>query len=165
MQALNVDASADTALYELLRNSSLDCDERAPIYPKRSDIANWDRTRKDLQVCRERGDTRRRAVIMKKLSQLIVDERRQEFFAAADKLRAHGKSSAVLVEPLTKPLVRKSMWAKGASQAATLATLATKPDSCSSEDTILYVDTLRAFRQSPSVCVAQLMLLSSLGRQ
>lgn len=156
MPILDETAADDTELFQLLRNSSIDWDSQAPIYVTPSDIEKWEQTRDDLRICREKGDKVRHATIIRKLSQLLVEQRRQEYFQESNKLRISGKSAANLAKPHENPSRRKAWYGDSTPLAHAVASILTRNEPCSIEDSVSYVEKLVAYqtvarrRPSPS---------------
>lgn len=146
MPILCPEAAAEHDLFNLLRQSSLDCDSNAPIYVKRSDIDRWESTRNDLRICAEQGDMQRRSIIIRSLSRLLIDKRRKEYFQNADNLRTHGRTTGDLAELHQNP-ARLSIYANTSSPAADIASLLESSDHNASEDA-LYIERLVAYQAS-----------------
>lgn len=146
MPILDHSAEDDTELYNLLRNSSIDCDAQAPIYVTKSDIDEWERTRDDLRICREQGDKVRRATIIRKLSALLVEERRQKFFLDANDLRMSGTSAMDLVKPQEKPSPRKAWYGDSKTLSDAVSSLITQNAPFSYNETTSYIERLVAYQ-------------------
>ncbi|KAJ0123520.1 Mitosis inhibitor protein kinase mik1 [Diaporthe amygdali] len=146
MPIFDQNAEADTELYNLLRNSSLDRDAQAPIYVTQSDIDEWERTRDDLRICREQGDKVRRGTIIRKLSALLVEDRRQRFFEDANELRTSGVSAMDLMKPQENPSRRKAWYGDTTPLANAVASLVVRNEPLSPNDIALYVEKLVAYQ-------------------
>lgn len=81
----------DEDLFKLLRQSSLQCDDTAPIYVSKQQISRWRKERKDLQQC---ADSIEEQQILRKLEKRQVDELRKQHFQEAVARRAAGLSSS-----------------------------------------------------------------------
>lgn len=137
----------DQKLHDLLRQSSLDCDPKAPIYVKRKDIAHWEDTREDLKECVRTRNSARRSAIIKSLSQELLAKRRGEYFEGAAKLRAPGQSTDLISEPHQNP-ERQSIYAgRFSSLAASIAKVLDMSD-VGAADTgrIRYIERLVAYQ-------------------
>ncbi|KAF3763129.1 hypothetical protein M406DRAFT_331693 [Cryphonectria parasitica EP155] len=142
---LSPEASADDDLFALLRQSSLDCDSRAPIYVKRTDIDHWEHTRNDLRQCAEQGNWQRRSVIIRSLSRLLIDERRRQYFQAAGDLRARGQAVDGLAEPHQNH-ARQSIYASTSSPAEAVASLLGLADGDPLSHARAYIERLVAYQ-------------------
>ncbi|KAK1975228.1 hypothetical protein LZ30DRAFT_638987 [Colletotrichum cereale] len=96
-----------TSLYALLENSTLQMDENAPIYPSKEDVNSWEERNDIVQLRKEyksmsnklssaHPEAKRIAArinsIRNDLEYLTVERDRDEYFKAADRLRAAGHS-------------------------------------------------------------------------
>ncbi|KAK2006506.1 hypothetical protein LZ32DRAFT_622904 [Colletotrichum eremochloae] len=94
-----------TSLYALLENSTLQMDEKAPIYPSIEDVNSWEE-RNDIVLLRKEYESMRKNLssnhpeakriaarinsIRDDLEYLTVERDREQYFKAADRLRAAG---------------------------------------------------------------------------
>lgn len=87
-------------IFQLLRNSSLRCDELAPINASEQEIANWKETRKDLRDLLSSNDYNKHAKIrsiIRALSQSHVQNKRRQYFKQANERRSLGQTTSDLV--------------------------------------------------------------------
>lgn len=115
-----------------------------------SDIDHWERTRKDLRACRQAGAVARRNLIIKTLSQLLVEERRKEYFEEADKFGSRGASTVTLEEryKTVKPTQRKTVYTDDARPLAAVAALLDQNETRSLEGFTLYIEKLVSCQSS-----------------
>lgn len=122
MPILDDNAEAETELFEALRELSLDCDDRAPIYVTQNDINDWASTCQDLAECRQGNKGKDHSRIIDRLCQLLLDKRRQEFFDKVSDLKARGESTNALAVPQQNP-ARRSPYANLHSASKDVASL------------------------------------------
>lgn len=137
----------DKELFDLLRQASLDCDKKAPIYINRSDIAYWEATRNDLKECIINSNRSRQAFIIRKLSDLLLSERKQEYFKEAATLRAEGKPTNNLAKPHQNPK-RISIYAAKASFLTEFiaSIIKTIDESAADQGRALYIERLISYQ-------------------
>ncbi|KAK8031847.1 hypothetical protein PG990_001581 [Apiospora arundinis] len=104
-----------TALFKVIQNSSLERDPNAPLDATVEDYDAFEK-RRDLTALRKlhskvgqgpggwdsdeaRSIASKIQWVRAKLASLVVEQRRQEYFHEADRLRAQGLSTAALVQP------------------------------------------------------------------
>ncbi|KAK8130829.1 hypothetical protein PG984_007267 [Apiospora sp. TS-2023a] len=104
-----------TALFQVIQNSSLERDPNAPLDATMEDYDSFEK-RRDLTALRKlhsevgqgpggwdsdeaRSIASKIQWVRAKLASLVVEQRRQEYFYEADRLRAQGLSTTALVQP------------------------------------------------------------------
>lgn len=92
---------SDSALFGLLRRSSLRCDELAPTEASAEDIARW-HERQDVQALHRSNDPKKlekiRSILLS-LDRLQTLENRAQFFKEANTRRALGESTEHMAQP------------------------------------------------------------------
>ncbi|KAB5513527.1 hypothetical protein GE09DRAFT_1013927 [Coniochaeta sp. 2T2.1] len=111
-------------LFAMLGRSTLQRDERAPLYPTLDDIRSFE-ARQDVQSLRQALATERKKVerdtkqinrlnaqlqiLIRQLSKLMVQQRRAEYFDAVNNRRIQGLSTVGMVESSANPAKAKHM--------------------------------------------------------
>lgn len=148
--APEVQADSDAALFQLLRQSSLRCDELAPINPSERDIVRWKNTRKDLNDLLETEGYSKHAkirTIVKRLSNAYIEEQKQQYFEETNKRRAFGQAINDLIppiEPYNKTKARSNSGLSVAGTVSSLFQLHSEQSPISGQETI-YVEMLVAY--------------------
>lgn len=104
----------DEEIFQLLRRSSLQCDELAPINAGEEDVAHWKETRKDLRDLLSLNDDYSKHAkiqrIVKGLSRIFIQDKRKQYFQQANQRRALGQATGDLANtPSPKPKHRSPM--------------------------------------------------------
>lgn len=146
MSGLTPGMEQDADIFNLLRQSSLYCDEKAPIYVASEDIAEWRQSRQDL--LESANDSARTNVIINTLSRLLLAKKREEYFAEAEKLRASGLSASTLAKPHTNP--KRSSHGQNLHLASAVASVLAQDRLSDDGDSKIYIEMLIEFQRPVS---------------
>ncbi|KAH8909470.1 hypothetical protein BR93DRAFT_392943 [Coniochaeta sp. PMI_546] len=127
--AFGLPGGQNADLFAMLGRSTLQRDERAPLYPTLEDIQEFEQhegvqtLRQELATEREneRNATKMNRLnaqlqtLLKQLSKLRVQERRAAYFDAVDNRRIQGLSTVDMVEPSANPIKSKHLASSAAA--------------------------------------------------
>lgn len=150
MSILAPEAQAEDAdgLFQILRNSSLRCDQLAPFDVTPEDIEDWKHTREDMRALSNSNDYKKSTrirVLTKKLSRARVAEQRGQYFKETNRRRALGQDTDDL--QTRRPRLRNS---RGAEFPAEGISEYLKQDLKEDKLEFIYIDMLVAYvKQRP----------------
>ncbi|KAK7735967.1 hypothetical protein SLS63_003485 [Diaporthe eres] len=149
------EAKAEDAddLFQILRNSSLRCDQLAPFDVHPEDIENWKSTREDMRALLSSNDYRKSTqirVLTQKLSRARVAEQRGQYFKETNRRRALGQDTGDLQTP--RPRLRARRGAEFPAEAISEYLKQDRTDDCNKLE-FIYIDMLVAYLEQRSQSV------------